>query len=160
MNLAVRKRGGQVIPLTQRLERLSMLLTECGCQIWLGELNDTGYGLIRISGKIKMAHRISWTESMGPIPEGMKVLHRCDVRCCIRPDHLFIGTQADNVQDMLKKGRGALAAGEFNGRAKLSEVQALQILQSSLGCAELARQFGISASMASAIKLGKNWRHL
>lgn len=63
---------------------------------------------MQVGGKSKYAHRLMWEEVNGPIPHGMCVLHRCDNPPCIRPDHLFLGTKADNVRDMIAKGRDAL----------------------------------------------------
>jgi hypothetical protein len=75
------------------------------CWLWTGTTNGVGYGQIRIDGKRWTTHRLAWTLAYGPIPEGMCVLHRCDTRACCNPEHLFLGTVADNNRDMGKKGR-------------------------------------------------------
>ena len=74
-----------------------------GCLIWQGALSD-GYGMIWYEGKLIRAHRLAWLLSYGVIPKGIQVLHKCDNRRCIRLDHLFLGTQADNLQDAINKG--------------------------------------------------------
>ena len=75
------------------------------CSEWTGATDDDGYGRRRWRGKVRKAHRVAWEIAYGPIPEGAKVLHRCDNPPCIEPTHLFLGTQADNVADMIAKGR-------------------------------------------------------
>lgn len=76
-----------------------------GCFIWIGAASELGYGRFRFNGTVQGAHRVSWQLANGPIPDGMHVLHRCDVPSCVRPEHLFIGTDLDNVRDMHAKGR-------------------------------------------------------
>lgn len=77
------------------------------CWLWLGSRKERngGYGQLSFYGRFAYAHRVSWHLSNGPIPEGAQVLHKCDNPPCVRPDHLFLGTQADNVRDMFRKGR-------------------------------------------------------
>jgi hypothetical protein len=78
---------------------------EGGCWIWMKSLMCTRYGCIRIDKKTHTAHRLSWQIHNGPIPDGMHVLHRCDVRECVNPHHLFLGTNQENITDSVKKGR-------------------------------------------------------
>lgn len=75
-----------------------------GCWLFKGSLRS-GYGRIQVNKKLESVHRISWIIYRGPIPEGLFVLHHCDVRNCINPDHLFLGTKKDNYDDMYNKGR-------------------------------------------------------
>ncbi len=75
------------------------------CWIWMGAHNEDGYGLIYIEGKMIAAHRMSWELSNGPIPPSASILHKCDNPPCVNPDHLYAGTQSDNVHDMLARGR-------------------------------------------------------
>ena len=89
------------------------------CWEWQANLGR-GYGMFSIEGRSIVAHRVSWTMLRGPIPEGMLVLHKCDNRKCVNPNHLFIGTQSDNVCDMLAKGRG----GDYrNGNTKVYSLE-------------------------------------
>lgn len=83
----------------------SEFVTECGCQIWTGAVSTKGYGIFQKDGKYTGSHRAAWELRNGPIPDGLWVLHRCDVRPCINPEHLFLGTAVDNTADMIRKGR-------------------------------------------------------
>lgn len=88
----------------------TMPIPETGCHIWLGTVCKDGYGRIHGPNAPRKAspvliHRVAFEQLVGPISEGMKVCHRCDVPSCVNPDHLFLGTQKDNLQDMFRKGR-------------------------------------------------------
>jgi hypothetical protein len=90
--------------------RVEKLATECGCWIWIGACGDSTHGQQRIHDVICATHRVSWAIHHGPIPSGLNVLHHCDNPSCVRPDHLFLGTQQDNVDDMMRKGRASTGA--------------------------------------------------
>ena len=91
-----------VLPrLLNRIERVS----ESGCWIWMAACYRSGYGEISFMGRARPAHRVSWIIHNGPIPDGLCVCHRCDVRQCVNPAHLFLGTKQDNTLDMHAKGR-------------------------------------------------------
>lgn len=127
------------------------------CWEWTGYRGLTGYGSFRWNNAHHVVHRISWTLSNGPIPDGMKVLHRCDNRPCVRPDHLFLGTQTDNMRDMSQKGRGR------GGGTRFSVDKVLAIRAARAGGAslrDLVERFGISLSSASNLASGKTWSHL
>lgn len=76
-----------------------------GCLLWTETIRSNGYGAITFKNKPILSHRLSWQISFGQIPKGVSVLHKCDVRACVNPDHLFLGTQKDNILDMMFKNR-------------------------------------------------------
>lgn len=132
------------------------------CWLWNACIGTTGYGLIRDEGVSVGAHRVSWKLNRGLIPEGLCVLHRCDVRPCVNPDHLFLGTRADNTADMMRKGRCRSRGlnGERNGFSKLTENQVLEIRAASGIQLEIAAKYGIHRGHVSDIRARKVWRHI
>lgn len=141
------------------------------CWPWTGSIANTGYGQMskrRPDGKWTMvnSHRLSWQVHNGEIPVGLEILHRCDNRLCCNPAHLFLGTQADNIADMVGKQRHAF--GEGSGRVKLTQAQVMEIkaaLEPYAGgrvrrgvVRDLAERFGVSRAAVCLIGKGKNWR--
>jgi len=122
-----------------------------------------GYGQFRIGEKMRRAHRISWIIHNGKIPIGMFVCHRCDNPACVNPAHLFLGTQKDNIQDALKKGRMAITKGEFNGQSKLTEAQVLSIRREyaeGKTISELARKYKAGWTTIHRVVTRETWRHI
>src|SRR4051812_29305071 len=170
--------GRLVTPMhdTQRFMRFAS--TEPGpCWLWTGGTINTGYGKFYLrKGHSRLAHRCSWTLHYGEIPEGLRVLHTCDVRLCVNPDHLFLGTDHDNHMDMIAKGRAACGPkngththperrncgrGERHHKAKLTWAIIGQIrAASNASNAELGKQFGIDASVISRIRCGLIWKDI
>lgn len=134
-----------------------------GCWEWTGRRDRQGYGRLRMNGKECLAHRVAWELTRGPIPEGMKVCHSCDNPPCIRPDHLWLGTQRDNVLDMEHKGRAVHVRGQHQGSAKLTEKQVLRIrirCANGEGRRKLAREYGVSHTNVELIVCGRAWKSL
>jgi hypothetical protein len=106
------------------------------------------------------SRKSAWEASNGPIPVGLCVCHKCDVRACINPDHLFLGTHADNARDRASKGRSPDRHGERHPMAKLTRADVLDIvarLDAGEGCVSIGSAFGISHSTISSIKSGTHW---
>lgn len=161
----MKRRGLPPIDPAIRFERFVERVPESGCWIWTGATASRyKYGVLRVGSLTdgtraqRYAHQIAWESRNGPIPVGMKVLHRCDVHCCVNPAHLFLGTQAENLQDMRSKGRGA--KGERHGIAKLTERAVLLIRSSSECNAVLASRFGVTRSAVQMARSRQTWRHL
>lgn len=91
--------------LRQILERRSIQIPECGCRLWMGYADRKNYGQLLVEGKAQYAHRLAYALYRSVVPAGMHVLHKCDVPLCINPDHLFLGTNQENILDSVKKGR-------------------------------------------------------
>ena len=135
---------------------------EGDCWVWIASKMRTGYGQINArDGRIVTAHRLSYQLHKGEIPSGMFVCHTCDNRACVNPDHLWLGTPKDNIQDMMKKGRAVRnpARGTKNHAAKLTENQVAEIYTSRKSNVELAKQFGVTAACVFNIKNGFSWSH-
>ncbi len=133
-----------------------------GCWLWQGLLRPDGYGNAHFERKRQGAHRVAWKLFRGEIGPGLVVCHKCDVRACVNPEHLFLGTIADNVEDMNQKGRSP--RGEKQGLAKLTADQVSRIkvmlAEDRLYIIEIALEFGVSPTAIHAIKIGKTWRHV
>lgn len=132
---------------------------ETPCLEWMGNRINGGYGQVQINGRKHYVHRLVWTEAHGD-PGEQKVLHRCDNRRCGRLEHLFVGTQAANVADMIAKGRDRKARGKAVHGCKL-DVAAVRAIRAATDVtqAALASRHGVSISV-SAIRLGKRWAYV
>jgi hypothetical protein len=140
---------------------------ERGCRLWTGCIHTKGqaceYGGFYCEGGARRAHCIAYQLAKGPIPEGLKVLHTCDVPLCVTEEHLYVGTLAQNVADMIARGRFVASVGVDNGRAKLTEAEVREIRRRR-SSGELLRDcaalFGVSKSLISQITRGKRWTHV
>lgn len=147
-----------------------------GCWEWLAALDGRGYGKLLIgsrsdnSRRYVQAHRISFEIMNGPIPTGAVVCHRCDNKRCVRPSHLFVGSQAENVRDCVQKGRHGsrvkphrVARGEANANAKLT-AEIVRTMRAArlhgMSVALLARAYDVSVPTVRAAISGKTWRHV
>jgi hypothetical protein len=137
-----------------------------GCWAWAGSVQPRGYpyGRLSVYKRTALAHRVSWILHFGSIPAGLCVLHRCDNPRCVRPDHLFLGTQKDNTADAIAKGRKAYPrphVGENQHQAKLTAAAARAIFQRAAkgeNQRAIAAAYGINQSVVSKILTGRAWR--
>lgn len=163
--------------------KVDKVSSRAGCWLWIGSTNrprEAGfaYGQFRYMGRMRLAHRVSLMLEGFKIPPGMFVCHRCDTPLCVNPAHLFVGTQSDNMQDCLQKGRQGRcygdehwsrkmperrARGVGHGSAKLSNVDIGKLLAkraSGRTQRQLAAMFEISQRQVGRICRGENWTHI
>ncbi len=139
-----------------------------GCWHWTASPGTAGYGQIGVGGRAGRpvgAHRVAWELYRGAIPDGLFVLHSCDNKLCVKPAHLFLGTQLDNIHDMMSKGRDVRNApkGERAGLAKLTnqDVRRIRKLYATGRTQyELAEQFDVGQSTISSITRRQTWTHI
>lgn len=132
-----------------------------GCWEWTAGIGKQGYGRFKRNGKTRLAHRVSYELHVAHIPSDALVLHKCDNRICVNPDHLFVGTQKDNQLDMKSKKRHVF--GEKSPNAKLSESDVLRmysLYDEGMGTIRLAKMFKITKNLAWRIVRGLQWEHL
>lgn len=130
-----------------------------GCWLWDGPVRPNGYGRVSADGRMGMsAHREAYRRYVADIPPGKDVLHSCDVRCCVNPDHLRLGTSVENAQDRVDRDRQA--KGERAAAAKLTEddVRAIRAMDAPLS--EIGAAFGVKGNTVWRIKHRETWRHV
>ena len=137
------------------------------CWVWTGASTGSGYGRLWLANGDVRAHRAAWEIENGPIPHGshhgtMCVLHRCDNRMCVRPSHLFLGTNQENMNDRGMKGRQA--RGSKHGRAKMTPAKVVEMREGfasgAVGIRQLARENDIAPMQVRRIISGAHWRHV
>lgn len=165
-------------PFIERFLEKTEPIPECGCWIWIGAIakprqsdHDNWYGMTTLGHRRDFmgAHRASWILFRGPIPEGMCVLHRCDIKSCVNPDHLFLGSDLDNAHDMIAKGRAGFQTDtnqiREDGRLRrfLSEPlirEAAAMFRSGMGVKAIAGHFDVvEVTLYQALR-GRKWKHL
>jgi hypothetical protein len=155
-------RGANGEKIAHRLLRKSVSV-ESGCREWTGWCDGGGYGRVAVDRGMRPAHVVSWEIANGrPVPEGKVIRHSCDNPPCIEPDHLLVGSQAQNVADMFERGR-CDRSGERNNSAKLTS-QAVQAIRAKHAAGQsitsLRREYGVSASQVKNIITRKQWKEV
>lgn len=133
------------------------------CWYWIGATNQKGYGRFFFHGKNTHAHRVAWILTNDNIPEGSHVLHRCDNRSCVNPEHLWLGTNYDNVMDKVKKGRAqGMPNNKFNAKLKPETVIEIRRVAKEQGLNQsgVSRLFGIPRHTAWNILERRTWKDL
>ena len=134
------------------------------CLVWTAGRHGQGYGQFHTGRegdrKMSYAHRVAYEIYVGPIPKGLLVLHRCDNPPCVRPEHLFVGTEMDNIRDRDAKGRQNGPRGEAHHSAKLCvrEVREIRELHAVEKCSVLAKKYGVSEAAISKVGLRLTWK--
>ena len=143
----------------------SKVAKSAGCWEWTGTRGKlkpgSTHGQLGIGGRLEKAHRVSWEIHRGPIPDGAFVLHLCANPPCVRPEHLYLGTQADNMRDMVLDGNST--RGERNARSKLTESEVREIRSRAAhgeDQASIAGAMGVCPSSISLIVRRKRWAHV
>jgi len=161
------KRGYTIVPQEQRFMSKVEPDLNSGCWLWTGYLNKRGYGMFALSrAAMCLAHRASYKMFKGD-PSGLQVCHTCDVRCCVNPDHLWLGTAADNSADAVKKGRMTGAkntrSGDDSPTKKVTHEQ-VRFIREQIASGEtykgLARKMKMSATNITRIAKRKSWAHV
>ncbi|MCP8895301.1 HNH endonuclease [Shinella daejeonensis] len=137
-----------------------------GCWLWAKRLNGSGYGIMSVRSRRLGAHRVAYSIHNGDITDGLFVCHKCDVRSCVNPDHLFLGTTRENILDAKRKGRlhrwAGARSGEANPKAVLSR-DAVKLIRKIVAAdittkKEIADAFNVSRSNISMIASGELWK--
>lgn len=156
---------GEVRSIPKRLAKYSRRDPTTGCLVWHGVRMWKGYGVMKVKGRRRRVHRLAWEEINGPIPDGMDCLHDCphgDNRACIEVEHLWLGTNQDNVDDKIRKGRQSHKGpqGEGHPKAKLTNEQVYAIRSDFRPIKTIATQYGIEPRNVRAIRNRETWAHL
>ncbi len=158
-------------PIADRIMEAVEFDTVAGCWLWSRRLGQNGYGSLW-DGREQRAHRASYAAFVGPIPEGLLVCHKCDVRACVNPAHLYLGTHKDNMADQIARNRTQDQRGGKNPNAKVSEAVAAAIVREfdpgrgprSRGGPNnyraLADRYGVGLYVVRNIANGASWKHL
>ena len=147
----------------ERIEAKVERIPEAGCWIWMGSSQVRGYGEIISNNRKYLAHRASYEAFVGQIPKGMYVCHACDNVACVNPNHLFLGTQKQNLQDMKTKGRST--RGEKNAMSKLTEndvrtIKKFFFTKEDVADKEIAKLYNVCRQTINSIRTGRKWNHV
>jgi hypothetical protein len=148
--------GSGVYPRKTLEERFweAVIKADHGCWGWKRSKHKFGYGVIGNNWKVRTAHRVSWELHYGPIPQGMEVMHKCDNPPCCNPEHLILGTHAENSSDMARKKRGT-------AKFDADQIKGIRFLrQSGLSCKIISGIYGVSDTAISYITNRQTYKHV
>lgn len=151
------RRHAPRVPVAERLWR-RVEKTDT-CWLWRGNISNVGYGTITVEGVTKYVHRVAYELAHGPIPEGLSVLHQCDVRACVNPEHLRVGSAQENAVEAASRGR----RGSRAGHSKLTEEKVREIkelLRLGWKYTRISKLYGVTHGTIWHIALGKTWSHV
>lgn len=160
-NMPRSDKGVMCLSDAEMIDRHSIPEPNSGCWLWLGSLNVWGYGRLGPQRRERQAHRLSYLTFKGPIPPGLLVLHSCDMACCVNPDHLRLGTVAENNHDAIERKRHRVLSGEQHSLSKLTFDVVTQIRSRKIEygtVSSLAREFGVSRRNIRFVLEGKTWK--
>lgn len=149
------------MPMSEKIMMKITLDPGSGCWLWEEHLDKRGYGKVRNGAEKLFAHRASYSAFVGKIPDHLFVCHKCDTPACVRPEHLFLGTPADNMADMVAKKRSArgFKEGWYSRKANRFRIEDVRYIKSSnLRICELARYFEVSETAIDDILRGRTWK--
>ena len=139
-------------------------ITDSGCWEFDGPRNQDGYGRVRYLGRKTMVHRLAHEAWVGPIPDGLFIRHKCDNPPCVNPEHLETGTNAQNVQDKMDRGRFTPKVGSVHGMSKLTESDVLAIraeyAAGGITHKQLGIRYGVCEASVQHITKRRTWRHI
>lgn len=150
----------RVIIANDRFMSKTIQIPIAGCWLWTAYLDKAGYGMFWLNGTMRLSHRVAFELFRGSIPQEKHVCHSCDVRSCVNPAHLWLGTNDENIKDKVRKQRQAFLRGENHPNAKLTAADVLTIRASVLSTKQLVDAYGLERSTIKKIRSRRLWGHL
>ena len=130
------------------------------CWEWMASKNGKGYGQISVGNRTETASRVAYRIYVGEIPSGVCVLHRCDNPICVNPNHLFLGSQKDNIRDCSNKGRLFITSGERNAHSKLTKMDVIEIRLSSMPSSVIKDEYGVTKDTINKVRRRATWKNV
>lgn len=133
-----------------------------GCRLWKRATDSQGYGRLWVAGVQRRAHRVAFELAHGKIARGLLLRHTCDTPSCVNPDHLVVGSHADNMRDMVERGRSQRGEGHYAAKLAEADVRQIRARYAAGGVLQrqLAAEYGVSSAQVSSIITRRTWRHL